>query len=221
MMRSFEARADTAVVDEPLYAYFLHQTALEHPGRDDVLRSQPRSWQQVVAALDAGPPPGVTVQYEKHMAHHLLPGVGRDWLAGRRNAYLIRDPAAVVASYAQLRAEPILLDLGYAQQLEIFRLHGGSVVDAADLLRDPATVLAALCEGLGIDFDEAMLRWEPGRRDTDGVWAPYWYGSVERSTGFGPYEPTTRVVPDRLLPLVEAAQPYYDELASHRLQPST
>jgi len=220
MMRSFGARADTVVVDEPLYAHFLDRTRLDHPGRDEVLRSQPTSWRAVVAGLDAGPPPGMAVQYEKHMTHHLLADVGRDWLAARRNAYLVRDPAAVVASYARVREEPTLADLGYAQQVEIFRACGGPVVDAADVLRDPAGTLTALCEALGIGFDEAMLRWEPGRRTTDGVWAAHWYASVERSTGFAPYAPTAREVPDRLRGLVEAAQPYYDELAAHRLVPA-
>ena len=221
MMRSFGARADTEVVDEPLYAHYLDRTGLDHPGREEVMASQPRAWEQVVAALDAPLPPRVLVQYEKHMTHHLLPEVGRDWVAERRNAYLIRDPAAVVASYAEVREHPTLDDLGYPQQLEIFRRHGGPVVDAADVLKDPAGTLSALCSALGIEFDTAMLRWEPGRRHTDGVWARHWYESVERSTGFGPYVPSARVVPDRLRPLVKAARPYYDELAAHRLRPSS
>ena len=126
------------------------------------------------------------------MAHHLLPEVGREWLGRLTNAYLIRDPAHVVASYAKVRGTPTLDDLGYPQQVEIFRAHGGPVVDAADLLRDPARVLPALCDALGIAFDPAMLSWPPGRRDTDGVWAPHWYAAVERSTGFAPYDPTRR-----------------------------
>jgi hypothetical protein len=123
----------------------------------------------------------------------------------------------VVASYARVRGEPTLTDLGYPQQVEIFRAHGGPVVDAADVLRDPAPVLRRLCAALGIDFDPAMLRWPPGPRATDGVWAPHWYAAVEASTGFAPYDPSPAEVPARLRPLVEAAQPYYDELAANRL----
>jgi hypothetical protein len=159
----------------------------------------------------------VTVSYQKHMAHHLLPGMGRSWLGALTHAYLIRDPAHVVASYARVRGEPTLADLGCPQQVEIFRAYGGPVVDAADVLRDPAAVLARLCAALGLTFDEAMLRWAPGPRDTDGVWAPHWYAAVHASTGFGPYDPAPAEVPARLRPLVEAAQPYYDELAAHRL----
>ena len=90
-------------------------------------------------------------------------------------------------------------------------------MNVADLLRDPPGVLARLCAALGIRFDEAMLSWPPGRRDTDGVWAPHWYANVEASTGFAPYDPRPAEVPDRLRWLADAARPSYDELAAHRL----
>ena len=218
LMRSFGSRADTVVVDEPLYAAYLAATGIEHPGRDAVLASQPSDWRDVAAALTGGLPAGVAVHYQKHMAHHLLPDVGRDWLGDLTHAYLVRDPEHVVASYAKVRGEPTLPDLGYPQQVEIFRRYGGPVVDAGDLLRDPAGVLAALCGAVGIGYDPAMLAWEPGRRETDGVWAPWWYAGVEASTGFGPPDMRPARVPARLAGLVDAARPYYDELAAHRLK---
>jgi hypothetical protein len=217
MMRSFGSRADTIVVDEPFYAHYLAATGIDHPGRDAVLASQPNRWQDVAAALTGPLPSGVTVSYQKHMAHHLLPGMGRSWLGALTHAYLIRDPAHVVASYARVRGEPALADLGYPQQVEIFRNYGGPVVDAADILRDPAAVLRRLCTALGLAFDPAMLHWPPGPRDTDGVWAPHWYAAVQASTGFAPYDPAPAKVPARLRTLVAAAQPYYNELAEHRL----
>ena len=217
MMRSFGARADTVVADEPFYAHYLAVTGLDHPGRAEVLASQPNRWQDVAAELTGPLPSTVAVYYQKHMAHHLLPEMGRSWLGALTHAYLIRDPAHVVASYARVRGEPTLADLGYPQQVEIFRAYGGPVVDAADILRDPAAVLRRLCAALGLDFDPAMLRWPPGPRETDGVWAPHWYAAVQASTGFAPYDPAPADVPPRLRPLVEAAQPYYDELAAHRL----
>jgi hypothetical protein len=217
MMRSFGARADTVVVDEPLYAHYLAVTGLDHPGREEILASQPRHWPDAVAGLLA---PGSPVHYQKHMTHHLLPQVGRSWLDQVSNAFLIREPAQVIASYAKVRGEPTLADLGYEQQLEIFRRHGGPVVDAADVLRDPAGTLRLLCAALRIDFDPAMLHWPSGRRDTDGVWAPHWYSAVERSTGFATYDPAPPVVPAALRSLVTAAEPYYAELAAQRLRPS-
>jgi len=217
LLRSFGARPDTLVVDEPLYAYYLAATGIDHPGRAEVMASQPTRWEEVAAALTGPLPDGVGVHYQKHMAHHLLPEVGRAWLGRLRNAFLVRDPEHVVASYAKVRGTPTLADLGYAQQVEIFRAHGGPVVDAADLLRDPATVLRRLCAVLDIPFLPAMLSWPPGRRPTDGVWAAHWYAAVEASIGFAPHDPRPVEVPARLRVLVAEARPYYDELAAHRL----
>jgi hypothetical protein len=217
MMRSFGARSDSLVVDEPLYAHYLLATGLDHPARDEVIASQPHTWQEATADLLR--PVDAAVYYQKHMTHHLLPVVGRGWLAQVSNAYLIRDPAAVVASYAKVRGEPTLDDLGYPQQAEIYGSFGGPVVDAADVLRDPRGTLSALCAALGIEFEAAMLEWPPGRRDTDGVWAPHWYAAVEQSTGFGPFNPAPPEVPERLRHLVDAARPYYEELSANRIVP--
>jgi hypothetical protein len=215
MLRSFGARPDTIVVDEPLYAHYLDATGIEHPGREAILAAQPRRWPDAVAGLLA--PCDAAVFYQKHMTHHLVPQVGRDWLAEVTNAYLIREPAHVVASYAKVRGEPTLADLGYPQQVEIYRAYGGPVVDAADVLRDPEGVLRRLCAALGIPWDPAMLAWPAGRRETDGVWAPHWYAAVEASTGFAPYDPRPADVPEHLRALVERAEPLYAELAARRL----
>ena len=220
-MRSFGARADTVVCDEPLYAHYLVQSGIEHPGRDEIIKSQPVRWQDAVAQLERSLPPGISVQYQKQMTHHLVPAMlpgAEGWLSSLRNAYLIRDPARVVASYARVRNEPAFADLGFAQQAMIFERFGGPVVDADDLLADPDGILRRLCAALGIGYDPAMLSWAAGRRDTDGVWAPHWYASVEASTGFAPPRPWDGEVPQQLAHLVDAATPYYTALAVHRLR---
>ena len=220
LMRSFGNRPDTVVVDEPLYAYYLARTGIDHPGRDEVIASMPTDWRTVLTQLATAPVPDeTTVYYQKHMTHHLLPEVDRGALAGLTHAYLIRDPVRLLASYARVRSRPALADLGLEQQLEIFRTFGGPVIDSADILRSPRGALEALCEALGIGFDQAMLYWPPGPQPTDGVWARYWYDSVWRSTGFGAYTEVTSVhlAPD-LAPLAAQCQPFYAELAEHRLR---
>lgn len=218
LMRSFENRADCSVVDEPLYAAYLRETGLDHPGRDEVIASQSPDPATVVHELTAGDV-GTPLQYQKHMTHHVLPSVPRPPLAGLTHAFLVRDPERVLTSYAKVRDEPTLEDLGLPQQLELFETYGGPVVDAADVLRDPRGTLTLLCDALGIAFDEAMLAWPAGPRDTDGVWAPYWYAGVEASTGFAPYSPGSGdPLPDRLAPLLERCRPYYDALAPYRLR---
>lgn len=219
MMRSFENRADCSVVDEPLYAAYLAATGLDHPGREEVIASQPTDPAVVVDRLTDGPL-ATPLQYQKHMTHHVLASVPREPLASLRHAFLVRDPERVLTSYAKVREEPTLEDLGLPQQVELFERYGGPVIDAADVLRDPHGTLTLLCAALGIGFDEAMLSWPAGPRATDGVWAPHWYAGVEASTGFAPYSPGSGdPLPDRLTPLLERCLPYYEALAPYRLRP--
>ena len=218
LMRAWENRPDTVVVDEPLYAFYLDRTGLNHPGRDEVIASQPTDWRVVLDRLTAGPlPPGVTVGYAKHMTHHLLPEVDRAALAPLRHAHLIRDPRELLASYAKVRTEPTLADLGIVQQAEIFEAFGGPVVDSRDLLAEPAGILGALCAALDVPFDDRMLSWPAGPRASDGVWAPYWYASVHSSTGFAAYRPPASPLPARLEPLAERCLPYFERLHRYRL----
>jgi len=223
LMRSFENRSDTVVVDEPLYGYYLAETGIDHPGRVDILASMPTGWPEVVDELTSGRlPAGRSVYYQKHMTHHLLPGIDRSRLAGLRHAFLIRDPRRLLASYARVRHTPTLADLGLEQQAEIYRLFGGPVIDAADLAARTRESLQALCAALRIPFDEAMLSWPAGPRPTDGVWAQHWYARVWASTGFTT-QPDPRgeegpaPLPPGLEDLAARCQPFYAELARHRL----
>jgi hypothetical protein len=218
-MRSFENRSDTAVVDEPLYAFYLARTGIDHPGREEIMASMPADWRVVLAGLTAGPVPGgAAVYYQKHMTHHLLPEVDRAALGGLRHAFLIREPRPLLASYARVRAEPVLADLGLEQQAEIFRAFGGPVLDSADLLRAPRAALEALCGALGVAFDPAMLSWPAGARASDGVWAPYWYDGVRASTGFGAAAGRgANELPPGLAAVAEQGRPFYEELAAARL----
>jgi len=228
LMRSFENRPDTVVVDEPLYGYYLAETGIAHPGRDEVIRSMPAAWPEVIEQLTSGQlPAGRSVYYQKHMTHHLLPGVDRSRLAGLRHAFLIRDPRRLLASYARVRDTPTLADLGLEQQVEIYRLFGGPVIDAADLAARPRAALEALCAALRIPFVAAMLAWPAGPRPTDGVWAEHWYARVWASTGFDARpdagsdagaRSAVAALPDRLEGLAARCQPFYAELAAHRLR---
>ena len=220
LMRAWENRPDTVVADEPLYAFYLSATGLDHPGRDEVIASQPTDWRVVLRGLARDPlPAGATIFYQKHMTHHLLPVVDRAALAPLRHAFLIREPRGLLASYARVRSAPTVDDLGLRQQAEIFAEFGGPVLDSADLLAAPEAALRALCAALGVPFSAAMLSWPPGPRASDGVWAPYWYDSVRRSTGFAP---VTGPVPPpgldpALEPLLSECMPYYEKLRKNIL----
>jgi hypothetical protein len=222
MMRAFENRLDTAVVDEPFYAAYLADTGLDHPMRDEVLAAQPQDWRTVADGLTGDAPGERPVFYQKHMTHHLRPGFGLDWTEACINAFLIREPEAVLASYAARRADVTLDDIGIVRQRELFereadRLgHAPPVVRGADVLADPRGALTRLCGALSLPFQEEMLRWPPGRRPTDGVWAPAWYDAVERSTGFeAPAASAPPRLSDELRRLAEAARPHFEVLAAH------
>jgi len=218
LMRAWENRPDTVVTDEPLYAFYLDRTGMDHPGRAAVIASQPTDWRVVLAGLGHGPlPGGAAISYAKHMTHHLLPEVDRAALAPLRHAHLIRDPRELLTSYARMRTEPDLDDLGLRQQAEIFETFGGPVVDSRDLLTDPDGILRALCLALDVPFDGAMLSWPAGPRDSDGVWAPYWYASVRASTGFAAYRPPDEPLPARLEPLADQCMPYFLRLHEYRI----
>ncbi len=85
-----------------------------------------------------GGPVATAVQYQKHMTHHLLPDFDRSALAPLSHAFLVRDPERVLTSYAKVRDEPTLEDLGLPQQAELFERYGGPVIDAVDVLARPA-----------------------------------------------------------------------------------
>ena len=228
MLRAWGNRADTVVVDEPLYAYYLAATGKKHPAAQEVIAVGETDWRKVVASLTAGLRPSghkgpSHIFYQKQMTHHLLPEVEREWIAGLTNCFLIRDPAEVIVSYLKKNEDPSAEDLGFPQQAEIFEFVRGAkgavppVIDARDVLQNPERVLRLLCEALGIEFDPAMLSWPPGLRDSDGVWAKHWYGEVAASTAFAPYRAQRAEVPERLLAIEARCREAYELLYPHRL----
>jgi hypothetical protein len=225
MMRAFGSRPDTAVSDEPLYAHYLLVTGIQHPGRDEVIATHEPDWRKVTEALVGPAPDGRAIWYQKHMAHHLLPDIGRDWLDRLTHAFLIREPEEMLASLLRSYPQAGLADTGLAQQWEIFQRvaerlgRAPPVVLASDVLRDPQTMLTKLCEALGVEFLPAMLSWVPGRRATDGVWASHWYAGVEASTGFEHWRPRPVSLPESRRRLLAECRHWYDMLHRHRLQP--
>ena len=222
MMYAFAARGDCAVVDEPFYAAYLARTGLDHPMRDQVLASQPTDPQAVVAGLL-----GTIDQplfYQKHMTHHMIEGIPRDWMAQVVNVFLIRHPARVVASYARKREAPTLADLGFVQQSELFdriaQAQGQPplVIDSTEVRANPDGMMKRLCTALGVEFRPQMLRWPAGPKPFDGAWAPHWYGAVHRSTGFDAAEDALPELSADYADIAAQALPHYESLRRHRLR---
>jgi len=216
-MYAFAQRSDTSVVDEPLYAHYLTHTdtAAQHPGEAEILASQSTESEEVIKNVILGDYVTPVVLF-KQMTHHLI-ALDRSFMKKTENVLLIRNPRAIIASYAKVVPNPSMQDVGMEMQYELMQQLQKwdkltAIVDAKDLLLDPAGMLEKLCQWLSIPFDEKMLRWEAGARQEDGVWAKYWYANVHRSTGFQPYVEKMIDLPPRLEKLAAACAPYYEKL---------
>lgn len=221
LMYSFAQRNDTLVIDEPLYAHYLFTTGLQHPGRAEVLQSQDQDGNRVMERIRNG---NFTqpVLFCKQMTHHLV-NINLQWLAGMYHVILIRDPKAVLHSYAKVIESPALSDIGVVQSYELFHFlesnqHHHLVVDAGELLKNPEYMLQAICDHIGIDFQPSMLHWQTGARPEDGIWAKHWYANVHASTGFVPFQTKHLALPPHLQQLSEVARPYYDFLFSRSIR---
>ncbi len=224
MMRAWGNRSDAFVSDEPFYACYLRATGVDHPGAAEIRATYPTDWQTVVDYVCGPVPDGSPYWYQKHMTHHMVPGFALDWLDKLTNCFLIREPREMITSYIKVRPDPTAQDLGLVEQRRLFdfvcRTTGAipPVIDAKDVLQNPARLLLLLCEAVGVDFTDAMLHWPAGKRATDGIWSVYWYSAVEASTGFAPYRPKDDPVPSRLQPLLDECNALYAEMYRHRLR---
>ena len=193
MMRSFENRKDTAVIDEPFYSHYLSNTKLKHPGMKEIMASQSTDWSRIVKKLIGRIPNKKKIWYQKHMAHHNLDGYDLSWTFNLFNCFLIRNPAEVITSYSKQFPIKDHLQLGYNKQAKLFKLirkntgRAPPVIDAKDILLNPKKQLTKLCQKVGIKFKGSMISWPMGSRESDGVWATYWYQEVNNSCGFKPY----------------------------------
>lgn len=191
MMRSFGARHDTFVSDEPFYGAYLKATGDPQPMAAQIISDMECDWQGVTAAQNGAAPDGSAVWYQKHMPHHMEGPVNILDFPNSRHAFLIRDPVRVAASYANKRTAIRPEHLGTTRQREYFEMEADRigaappVVDSAQVLAAPEAVLRGLCEALAIEWDSAMLSWQKGPHPQDGIWGTHWYDKVNASTGFG------------------------------------
>ena len=219
LMYSFRSRADTTVVDEPLYGHYLRVTGLDYPGRDYILAASQTDGAAAIRDSILGPCP-TPILFVKNMAHHIV-GVGlpTSFLNEVVNVFLIRNPDDMLTSLIRGLPSPTALQTGLPQQCELLeRIADPVVFDAADVLCDPARTLQRLCERVGISWDEAMLSWPPGPKPEDNVQAPYWYARVHQTVGFEPYRPKNETVPAALNGVLAECRAHYDRLAAHAIR---
>lgn len=220
-MYSFAQRNDTKVFDEPLYAHYLKETGIDHPGKAEILKSQEQDGNKVLKDLliHSGKAP---VLFCKQMTHHLVK-IDLSLLRNSYNILLIRNPEQVLHSYAKVIAHPRLSDIGIRQNYDLYhylienKFHC-MVVDSNELLKNPGKMLAAICDDVSIEFQGSMLKWKAGPKPEDGVWAKYWYDNVHLSTGFQPFREKKTNLPEHLEKIFLESKPFYDFLYSHSIK---
>lgn len=227
MMRSWENRRDCSVVDEPFYAYYLNETRHPHPMFDDVIASQPTSYNTVAQNMSEGAC-DAPIQYQKHMTQHMLQGCDLAWTKNLVHCMLIRDPAFVVNSYTNSRGECTAEDIGIKRQFELYQtfteLTGQDIpiVDSVSVLNNPHKIIPLMCEALGVQCKQenlqGMLNWPQGPRSSDGVWASHWYHSVEASSGFGDAKSQTLNLSAQQRAVVDEVTPYYEQMKEKALR---
>ena len=224
MMRSWGSRSDTFVIDEPYYAYYLSQNDLDHPGREEVLKEGELDVKKISNGLVNDTNGNCSIYYQKHITHHLLDSIDRDWMKSVVNCFLIRDPKDMIISYSRVHPDLTMHLLGLEEQNEIFEhvkdITGEipPIIDAKDVLMNPRDILGKLCSKIGIIFSEEMLTWSRGSRETDGNWGKYWYKNVVNSTGFNQYKPKTEAVPAKYQNLYEECLSLYNNLHNLRIK---
>ena len=222
LMRSWGSRSDTFVIDEPYYAHYLSQNDLEHPGRDEVISEGELDSDKVSQGLVNDTKDSCSIYYQKHITHHLLDSIDREWMKSVINCFLIRDPKDMIISYSKVHPNLNMHLLGLEEQNEIFEYVKNitgeipPIVDAKDVLLNPRNILSKLCGNIGITFSEEMLSWSRGPRDTDGNWGKYWYKNVMNSTGFNEYKSKKEDVPKEYEQLYQKCYTLYKKV--HRLR---
>lgn len=225
MMRSWENRPDTHVIDEPFYACYLRNTGATHPYQQEIMAAQSDDFNTVARQLSQGDV-STALQYQKQMTHHIPEQADMSWCAALRHCFLIRHPAKVVDSYTRSMGQCDAADIGIERQYSLYQQlseicdQNIPVVDSDALLGAPEAMLKAICEALDVPFFPQMLSWPKGRRDSDGVWAPHWYHSVEDSTGFAGPRDSLPELNAQQQAVADSCMPFYQEMKQRALQPA-
>lgn len=218
LMYSFAQRDDTEVVDEPLYAHYLRVTGVDRPYREELLSKMESDGNKIVNDIIYGPG-GKKYRYCKHMAKQRMPGLSNELMKKGKHFIIIRNPLDILKSFHKV-VPPSFHELGLADLVSIYSelcAAGKSppIIDAAELQEDPEAALRDLCEDLDIPFQASMLKWEAGPKSVDGIWAPWWYKSVHKSTGFAQTDKYRPPFPPLLYDLLEQTLPFYNMLRNH------
>jgi len=221
LMRSFENRKDTFVLDEPFYAYYLKKTGTNHPMKKEIIKNYPITQNKILKMITTKPKNN-KIFYQKHMTHHILKNTRLDWLKKGYSCFLIRHPAKVINSYIKKNNLKNINDIGFKKQFEIFKIIQKNklkftVVNADSILKNPNKTIKKLCSLLKIKFSKKMLTWPKGKRSTDGIWSKVWYKNVELSNTFTKYKNEKINIPKKYQKIYEESLEYYNQMNKYSI----
>lgn len=105
----------------------------------------------------------------------------QDFLKSVRHTFLLRDPAEIIPSYAALRPQMELHEVGieYLHRIYEAAVAAGDdpvILDSEDFVDRPEQTARAYCAAVGLPFHADMLNWQPGER-------PEWRQSARWHSG--------------------------------------
>ena len=164
---------------------------------------------------------GGSHRYQKHMTHHILDETNLEWINKGLNCFLIRDPAKVIVSYIKKNTLRSIKDVGFEKLYQIFKLLNSKkpiVINSDYLLENPEKYLKILCKKLNLNFEEKMLNWPKGYRNTDGIWSKVWYQDVISTSTFNTNSKKDYNVPKDFINIYKECQEIYEEINEYSIQ---
>ena len=148
-----------------------------------------------------------------------------DFLKGARHAFLLRHPREIIPSYAAIKPDMTLHEVGveYLHQIHQAVVEAGGepvVVDSDDFVDRPERTVRAYCEAVDLPFRDDILRWEPGDR-SEWRQSARWHADVSESSTVQrterAYDRTIETDP-LLRRFYEHHLPFYEHLWDRRLR---
>lgn len=225
--RMMRERGDHEVFFEPFAAHYYFSEDRRSSRFDDTVQPQVEHDFDAILERLVGIAQEQPV-FVKDMAYHVIDRADDEFLSHFQHSFIVRHPRFALASLARIWPDFTHEEAGFAAVRRLFDLvteregRPPPVIDGEDLLADPARVVAAWCDAVGLPFLPEALSWDAGREDGWERWSR-WTTSVERSSGL-PEEPTdprdgdaTRLDDPRLEEAVQACLPDYLHVARHRI----
>jgi hypothetical protein len=216
--RYFVERDDFEVLHEPFgQSYYFSEDRRSE--RYPVEESKPENNYEAVLAEVMQPRERRV--FFKDMAYHakgILEREGDEVLSRFVNTFIVRDPKYVITSLAKMWPDFTLEEAGYEDMYDFFRIATESgqeavVVDAMSFTEDPAGVMQAYCEKIGVEFEEGSLSWEAKKVREWESWDG-WHERAEESTGIKPATRKDPDLPNELFDIYEKCLPAYYKLAA-------